>query len=300
MLIKQYGAVAGIMLLSYYHSMLELVDIQPHRADFDESAEPYGTPVAKCAHLLTTMRERFPESRLWLIEEAKTYAVDKDLRTAIHTLDSGPPSKMKQVTAINDFSLAIFAMSAQDWPQMRRFYLRCLEVNDWSSGLYYYMVGAASLELYRDALERDDATEAKVEKEKAEKYFRKTSEVTNKKKFMSRQLPIEAFVQRKLQKWEARAKALELDLADVVSVSPALEVVYMWNGQRYMAEAEYKAAERHLSWDRLTAPADKVDKLKDTDEMGVWAVAMSSILRGSKRLEEARANLEKYVLSQDK
>lgn len=288
------------MLLSYYHSILELVDIQPHAADFDESAEPYGTPHDKTASLLAVMRARFPDSRMWLIEEAKGLAVDKNLPAALAKLDSGAPSKMKQITAINDFALSVFSMSAQEWVLMRKYFLRCLEVNDWSSALYYYMAGAASLELYRDAHHNGDATEAKVEKEKAEMYFRKINEVAAKKKFMARQLPFETFIQRKLAKWEERAKALGLDLADAVAVSPALEMIYMWNGQKYMSAAEYERAEKNLAWSRLTAPADKVDKLKERDEMGVYAVCFSSILRGANRLGEARKLVDEEVLAHDK
>ncbi|KAM3504616.1 hypothetical protein MY11210_008287 [Beauveria gryllotalpidicola] len=294
------GAFAGIMLLNFYHSMLGLVDIQPHETDFDESAAPYGTPQHKVAELLTTMRERFPQSRLWLIEEAKGLAGRRDLPSAIATLEGGTPSKMKQVTAINQFTLALFSMSAHDWPRMRKYFLHCVEINTWSAALYYYMAGAASLELYRDAVARGDAASAAAEKKTAEKYLLKSGETSSKKKFMARQLPFETFVQRKVQKWEARRKELGVDLADAVAVSPAVEMMFAWSGPKWMATREFEKAQECLAWSRLTAPADKLEKLKERDELGVRAVCLASILRGCNRLDEARKLLEVEVLSHDK
>ncbi|ATY65870.1 Tetratricopeptide repeat 39 [Cordyceps militaris] len=294
------GAFAGIMLLNFYHSMLGLVDIQPHEADFDESAEPYGTPQHKVAELLATMRERFPQSRMWLIEEAKGLASRRDLPAAISALESGTQSKMKQVTAINQFTLALFSMSAHDWPRMRKYFLHCVEVNTWSAGLYYYMAGAASLELYRDAVARGDAAAAATEKKTAEKYLRQSGETSTKKRFLARQLPFEAFVQRKVHKWEARRKALGVDFVDAVSVSPAVEMMFAWSGPKWMGAAEFAKAEACLAWSRLTVPAEKLEKLQERDELGVRAVCLASILRGSNRLDEAKALLKEEVLSHDR
>ncbi|KAJ3478578.1 hypothetical protein NLG97_g8543 [Lecanicillium saksenae] len=294
------GAFAGIMLLNFYHSLLALVDIQPHEADFDESAEPYGIPHAKVDALLATMRERFPNSRMWLIEEAKGLAGQHKLPAAVEELEGGTQSKMKQVTAINQFTLALFSMSAHDWPRMRKYFLHCIEINTWSASLYYYMAGAASLELYRDAVERGDAAEAKTEKKNAEQFLRKAAESPTKKKFMARQLPFDAFVLRKLQKWEARAKELHLDLADAVAVSPAVEMMYTWSGPKYMSPAEYEKAEKCLAWSRLTVPAEKLGKLQERDELAVRAVSLASIMRGQNRLDEARKVLDEEILSHDK
>ncbi|OAA53322.1 Tetratricopeptide repeat protein 39 [Cordyceps fumosorosea ARSEF 2679] len=294
------GAFAGITLLNFYHSILGLTDIQPHGADFDESAEPYGIPQKKVAGLLVTLRARFPQSRMWLIEEAKGLANRRNLAAAIEILESGTASKMKQIQAINVFTLALFSMSAHDWPRMRKYFLQVLEVNTWSQALYYYMAGVASLELYRDAVARGDATTAAAEKKKAEAYLRDSREKSAKKTFMARQLPFEAFVQRKLQKWEARSKDLGVDLADAVSVSPAVEMTFAFGTTTLMSTSEFDKAQDCLAWSRLTAPADKLDKLKDRDELGVRAVCLASILRGSNHLDEAQTLLQKEVLSHDK
>ncbi|XWW96204.1 hypothetical protein V2A60_004177 [Cordyceps javanica] len=294
------GAVAGIVLLHFYHSMLGLIDILPHEADFDESAEPYGIPQQKVADLLATMRERFPQSRMWLIEDAKGFAARHRLPEAIATLEGGTQSKMMQVTAINHFTVALFSMSAHDWPRMRKHFLNCVEVNTWSTSLYYYMAGAASLELYRDAVAAGDSKEAAAEKKATEKYLCKSGETLSKKRFMARQIPLETFVQRKVQKWQAHAKELGVDLADAVGVSPAVEMMFAWSGQKWMSANELAKAEHCLAWSRLTAPADKLEQLKGRDELGVRAVCLASVLRSDNRLDEAKALLDEEVLSHDR
>lgn len=294
------GAVAGMGLLAYYNGLLGAVDILPAESDFDEDAETVGPPRQKCDQLLATMRSRYPESRLWRIEEARQMANERDLVKAISMLQTGPDSKMKQVAALNNFELSLNALYVQDWRLMRDSFLRCLEVNDWSPSIYYYMAGCASLELYRDAVHSGDADEARRQKTKAEGYFRKAPTVAGKKRFMARQLPLETFLQRKVQKWEDRAKACSVDLADAIGPSPALEVIYLWNGSRRMGEADLQRATANFGWERCTASEDVVAGIKaENDEMAIWLVGHSSIYRRMGKPEEAKALLEP-VLKQDR
>jgi hypothetical protein len=65
------GAVAGMMLLAYYNALLGTVDIVPHDDDYDDDAETVGPPREKCKRLLESMRERYPDSRLWQVEESR-------------------------------------------------------------------------------------------------------------------------------------------------------------------------------------------------------------------------------------
>lgn len=295
------GAVAALVLLTYYHEMLGIVDVLPHPQDFDEEAEAYGPPSEKCIELIKLMSSRYPDARLWRIESARTHAVERDIDASVEVLQTGEASKMKQVAALNNFVLSINGMMSQDWPLMRDSFLRCMEINEWSPALYYYMAGAASLELYRDAVHAGEKSEARIQKEKAQKYLRKAPTVAGKKKLMTRQLPLETFIQRKLQKWEARAKELGIDLADAVGASPALEMCFMWNGQKNMNDKYLQRGIDNLAWERGTADKDKLEKLKaDQDEMAVWAVCTASLLKGARRYAEARELLQKHVLCYEK
>jgi hypothetical protein len=69
-------------------------------------------------------------------------------------------------------------------------------------------------------------------KEEAAKLFQKVLPNIGKKRFMGRQLPFDIFVNRKLQKWEARAKEWNCDMIDAVGVSPLEEMIYFWNGAK--------------------------------------------------------------------
>lgn len=295
------GAVAGMSLLSFYNGMLGTVDILPHPDDYDEAAEAVGPPPEKCRRLLATMRERYPDSRLWQVEEARCLSNERDLPAAVKLLTSSTLSNMKQIAALSDFELALDAMYAQDWPLMRDSFIRCAETNDWSPALYYFMAGCASLELYRDARGAGDVDEARRQKKTAVAYLRKAPTVAGKKKFMAGKLPFELFLQRKLQRWEERAAQLGIEMADAVGASPALELCYMWNGFKKMGVAELQASAENLSWDRCTCDKAVVDKMKaEGDEMGAWAVCMAAIQRSQGRYEDAKEVLREHAMKHDR
>ncbi|KAL7823172.1 hypothetical protein V8C26DRAFT_110256 [Trichoderma gracile] len=295
------GAVAGMMLLVFYNGLLGAADILPDQKDYDDDAEAVGPPIEKCERLLANMRSRYPDSRLWRVEESRMLANERKLSEALELLKTGKESKMKQVAALNNFELSLDGMFAFEWELMRDSFLKCLEVNDWSPSLYYYLAGCASLELYRNAFHSGDKDEARRQKNKTEEFYRKAPTVIGKKRLMARQLPLETFLQRKVQKWEDRAKALGIDLADAIGSSPALEMCYVWNGQKRMGPRELEKGLDYLNWERCTASKEVVAKIQEEkDEMGVWAVGRASLLRGAGKLDEARTLLQDKILAYDK
>ncbi|KAL6803065.1 hypothetical protein GGI42DRAFT_19874 [Trichoderma sp. SZMC 28013] len=295
------GAVAGMMLLAYYNGLLGAADILPAPKDYDADAEAVGPPIEKCEKLLADMRARYPDSRLWRVDEARMLANERKLTEALDLLKTGKESKMKQVAALNNFELSLNCMFSYDWELMRSSFLKCLEVNDWSPSMYYYMAGCASLELYRNAVHSGDKDEARRQKNKTEEYYRKAPTVIGKKRLMARQLPLETFLQRKIQKWEDRAKALGIDLADAIGSSPALEMCYVWNGQKRMGTEQLEKGLDYLDWERCTASKEDVAKIQaEKDEMAVWAVSRASLLRGAEKLDEARALLNEKVVDLDR
>ncbi|WYZ35307.1 hypothetical protein EsH8_I_001583 [Colletotrichum jinshuiense] len=297
------GAVSGLILLGYYNGIMGQADITPAERDFDADAEMVGYPAKKCEALLASMRTRYPDSRLWRVEESRVLGQQRRLAEAIQLLTTGEESKMRQVTALNCFELALAAMSHQDWELMQKTFLRCLELNDWSHTLYYYMAGCAELELYRDAFhaESRDEDELRRRKKKVEELFRKAPTVAGRKKFMARQLPFDTFITRKVQKWEDRAKELKIDLADAVAVSPAQEMVNLWNGAKRMNDEELHQSIGSLEWERCTMPAEAVEKVKKTvDEASIRSICLAAVYRALGRFEDARTILETEVLNADR
>jgi len=190
---------------------------------------------------------------------------------------------------------------------MRDSFLRCMDLNEWSRALYYYMAGCAEVELYRDAFHRAAAgeagaeAEAKKHKAAAADLFAKAPASAGKKRFMAKQLPFEVFALRKLQKLEARAKELKIDLVDAVAISPAQELLYLYNGGKRVDAAQADSTMGYLRWERCTASKEAVDKMRAcVDEGAVKAVCESALLRAVGKISEARVRLEEDVLKHDK
>ncbi|KAL5628633.1 hypothetical protein BROUX41_002024 [Berkeleyomyces rouxiae] len=298
-----HGAVAALVLLNYYHGLLGFSDILPTAEHWDDDADTIGYPRAKCQALLAQTQKRYPSSGLWRLEESRLCSTARDLDGAIAALQriDIPPPKMKQVSALINFELGMNALSIQSWSLMSEVFIKGLELNDWSHAMHYFLAGTAEVELYRDALAAGDSVKALERKQMAAQYLGKVVSVAGRKKFMAKQLPFEQFAIRKIYKWEERAKALNLDLVDAIGMSPASEMIILNSGAKRMDSTQVKKALDLLSWDRLTAPTEAVNAIKETlDESGSKAVCEASLLRTLGQTSEARQILEAEVLKHDR
>ena len=187
------GALAGMILLGFYNGLLATVDIVPDEKDLDRNSQGLRLPSQKLKTLLEGLRERFPDSQLWKIEEARMHSANQQLAKSVAILEHSSESKMKQITALRVFELAMSAFFLQDWALAQKSLLRCIEINDWSPAMYLYMAGCAGVELYRDAVEKGDLETAKLEKKKAEAQLREAP-TRSKKRFMAKQLPFETWI----------------------------------------------------------------------------------------------------------
>lgn len=295
------GAMAGLILLGYYNTIVGFSDILPESTPTSkgEAQSVEGYPKQRCEELLLDMRTRHPQSHLWLLEEARMQATNRHLSSAISTLDKATKSPLKQVEALEMFERALDAMYMHDYNLCATSFLACVNLNNWSHALYYYIVGAAHLELYR----RHKTSEPKLaatHAEKATEYFHTAPTHAGKKKFMARQLPFDIFVTRKINKWESRAKEWKISFIDAVGVSPVEEMIFLWNGYKRMDEEQLNASLHALAWSDRPESTNQTWKKEGADEHAILALLRGATLRNLRRWDEAVAILQSKVLSVDK
>ena len=295
------GAMAGLMLLVYYNNIVGYCDIIPEAiaSGSDPLENLDGHPTKRLEALLADMRSRYPKSHLWLLEEARAQASQRNLDQAIATLSSDKKSPLKQVEALSVFENSLNAMFSHRYMLCSDSFLECVQLNNWSHALYYYIAGSAHVELYRRVKEAKDHATADQHAKLATDFLQKVRPNAGKKKFMARQLPFDVFIVRKLNKWEARAKDWSVPLIDAVGVSPLEEMIYFWNGYKRMDVAQLKHSLDALAWSE--DPARNPTWFHEgLDERAILAVLRAATLRNLERYDEAKAILRKEVLSHDK
>ena len=295
------GAMAGLILLGYYNTIVGFSDILPDSTPTSEGEAPSieGYPKQRCEELLLDMRSRHPQSHLWLLEEARMQATNRHLASAISTLDKATKSPLKQVEALEMFERALDAMYIHDYNLCATSFLACVTLNNWSHALYYYIAGAAHLELYRQH-KTSDPKLAATHADKATEYFHTAPKHAGKKKFMARQLPFDLFVTRKINKWESRAKEWKISFIDAVGVSPVEEMIFLWNGYKRMDEEQLNGSLRALAWSDRQDSTNQTWKKEGADEHAILAVLRGATLRNLRRWDEAVSIIQSKVLTIDK
>lgn len=293
------GAMAGLILLGYYNTIVGFSDIIPDSCPSAYGDEPIdGYPKARCEALLADMRVRHPKSHLWLLEEARMHAANRRLPEAVAVLSRSSKSPLKQVEALDMFEKSLDAMYMHDYVLCSDSFISCVSLNNWSHALYYYIAGAAHVELYRH-YKTSSPKAASIHAKKATELLREAPKHAGKKKFMARQLPFDLFVARKLSKWEYRAREWSIDLIDAVGVSPIEEMIYLWSGYKRMSPSHLETSLAALSWSehKTSKPAWTQET---ADERAILSTLRSVIYRNLGDWERATGTLRNGVLSIDK
>lgn len=161
--------------------------------------------------------------------------------------------------------------------------------------MYFYIAGAAHVELYRKYL-KESPEKAKEHGKKAEELFRKAPSQAGKKKFLARQLPFDVFVTRKVAKWDARAKERNIPFIDAVGVSPIEEMNFFWNGHSRMPDEQLDVALQNLAW----SETNETWASEPLDEHSILALLRASLLRAQRKHGEAKTILKSEILCHDR
>lgn len=262
------GAMASLITLGFHNGAIAFCDILSVDA----------LPRQRLSGLLKEMRQMYPKSKLWLLEEARELSADHQLQKAVDiTAPSSSPSPLKQVEALRTFERSLNLMYLHRYADCAASFLKCIELNNWSHALYYYIAGCCHVELYRQASassDPDTKNAAATHAARATDLLNTVPAHTGKKRFMARQLPFDVFISRKLAKWTARAAARSCDLIDAVGPSPLEEMIYFWSGYRRMA-----APQLHDSLAALArAPPNPAPEVA-ADDQAVTALLTGTISR---------------------
>ncbi|KAF7594117.1 Mitochondrial outer membrane protein iml2 [Aspergillus hancockii] len=290
------GALAAFALLGYYNGFVRYCDIMPDPVQGDQG-DVQGYPQKRLEALLSLMRERFPKSKLWLLEESRMEGANKNLERSLKLLCGKERSPLKQVEALRVFERSLNAMYLHKYELCAESFLECVELNSWSRSLYYYIAGASHLSLYRSTIATDAEQTAKYA-EKAAEYFRAAPPLAGKKRFMARQLPFDVFVARKIAKWEARAKEWSVPLVDAVGVDPIEEMIFFWNAHSRMTPEQLEESMQKLAW--CESDANKTWSREGPEEKAILQLLRAAVLRAMRKHEEARTMLKTTVLNHDK
>ncbi|KAJ6102987.1 Outer membrane protein IML2 mitochondrial/Tetratricopeptide repeat protein 39 [Penicillium sp. IBT 16267x] len=289
------GAFAALAVLGYYNGFVRYCDIMPDPTPGEDDIEGY--PAEKLVALLAEMRSRFPDSRLWLLEEARMEGANKNLVGALERLSTSKKSPLKQVEALCTFEKSLTALFLHNYSTCTSAFLECSTLNSWSRSLYHYIAGSCQVLLYRQCL-KTNPKKAEEYAQTAIKYIRQAPSYAGKKKFMARQLPFDVFVARKVAKWEARAKEWDVSLVDAIGVDPIEEMIFFWNGHSRMTESQLKESLERLAW--CESEENPTWSREGAEEQAILDLLRAAVYRSLRKNEEAKKTLKTKVLNHEK
>ena len=284
-----HGAMAGVVLMGYFNGFVGFCDIIPRTGEG-------AYPERRCKALMAEMRRRYPKSHLWLLEEARMMSREKELERSVQFLEDIGASPFKQLEALSWFERSLDLMYMHDYVKTSTAFQTCITLNNWSHGLYHYICGASYVELYRRAKVTDPKA-AQAYADQANEYFKQVIPNIGKKKFMGRQLPFDTFVNRKISRWEARAKEWNCPFIDAIGVSPIEEMIYFWNGYKRMHPEHLQHSLENLAWSESCANPHWAKE--GLNEKAILSTLRAVTLRTLGQTAEAKEILQKEVIAHD-
>ncbi|KAL4905872.1 hypothetical protein BDW74DRAFT_152195 [Aspergillus multicolor] len=290
------GAIAALSLLGYYNAFVRYCDIMPDAVP-GKDGDIQGYPQERLEALLARMRDRFPKSQLWLLEESRMNGANRRLDVALELLCTKEKSPLKQVEGLKIFEKSLNALYIHKYELCSEAFVECADINSWSRALYYYIAGTCHISLYRE-FAVTDPKKAKEHADTAIKLLQEAPQYAGTKKFMARQLPFDVFVVRKIAKWEARAKEWNIPFIDAVGVDPVEEMIFLWNGHSRMTQEQLEESLKRLAWSE--SDQNKTWSREGPEEKGIYQLLRAAVLRSMWRHDEAKKILQTSVFNLDR
>jgi len=253
-------------------------------------------PGKKLEDALLYARALFPNSALWLLQEARMLASRGRLEEALQLMDSlDRKIEMVQVEALLIFDRSMILIFLHQYERAAKEILKLVEINSWSPGLYTYCAGACYLELYR-MCQMGIITDP--QELKRESYFRdQAKDLFQKAPYYAKNgkknnMPFNKFVLRKTSHFEHSAHLNKVDLIDAVGTSPVHELAYFWNGYNRMPVKNLETAYILLNYSK--SEHSKIPELEN--ESMIRNLLQSITLRRLGEFTKGAELLDTFVL----
>ncbi|KAH3679302.1 hypothetical protein WICMUC_001126 [Wickerhamomyces mucosus] len=262
-------------------------------------------PGQKLEDCLLYARALFPHSALWLLQEARMLTSRGKLEEALNLMESlDRKIEMKQVEALLLFDKVMILIFLHKFERAAETITELLKVNEWSPGLYTYAAGCCYLELYRMCelgliTDKKELNRAGYFKSKAKELILKAPQLSKQGKIMSKQMPFDKFLLRKISQFKHTASQQNVDIIDAIGTSPIHELSYFWNGYNRMPEEHLKLAQKSLNYG--ISEHAKVPEAEN--QLMIRNLLQSITLRRLGEITEGREIIDekvlKYIIQED-
>lgn len=247
---------------------------------------------------LLQARALFPNSALWLLNEARMLSGKGRLKEAVALMDSIDVNKiqMRQVKVLMIFDRAITLVHLHEYDRAAEDLIALVDISDWSHALYTYFAGCCYLENWRmcqmGILNDSNSKGIKWYEENAKKLIFSASSHLGKKTFKAKNLPLDRFMLRKVEQFSKFQKQLGCENPlDAIATSPVHELAYFYNGYNRMTKDGLE-----LTMRMLTEYENPAIKLKDSDQELIKNLLTSLTMRRLGKIKEGCDLLDKNVL----
>ncbi|RLV85696.1 Mitochondrial outer membrane protein IML2 [Meyerozyma sp. JA9] len=341
-----HGELALLCLLVFYDGPIEFIDngyqvpnknakavrevfaIDNRSTVSDEELKAITeNPSAYTPQLLERARTHFKHNALWILQQGRMLAAQGNLDEAISLMqgftdDPNNKINMRQIEGLFLFDRSMLYAFRHSFDECARDFVKLVDKNSWSQGLYLFFAGCSYLEKYRmiklGLLQVENEQETLQELAKNAEYYMKLGptyipghgiNAANKKGGIGgnkKQLPFDKYLLRKMTHLEEVQKQNpKLAFIDCVGTSPYHEIIYFWNGYNRMPPKELELSLKLLGYSGAPDSefsANTVQKsyshIKETmDEAMLRYFFQAMALRSLGRHREGLALLDSHVIS---